>query len=176
MTRLNLAALSVLAALGACANVTGWNHPAATPVRAPGLWAVAVSYDNGARMLPVGGLCLDKLSDARMTIVGAQTNRADCSNYQEHRTGYETWTVRSVCTLGSATITTDAQVIGEMRGRYWILGQSDTTGAAQPAQNGRHTFTVEAKRLGACEKNQHGGDVITDLQVIDIFTAAPRNS
>jgi len=176
MTRLNLAALGAIMALGACADMTGWNHEAAAPVRGPGLWAVAVSYDNGAKMVPVGGVCLDKASEARMTIVGAQTDRADCSSYQARRTDHETWTVHSVCTLGSATITTDAQVIGELGRQYWVHGQSDTTGAAQPAQDGRHVFAVEGKRLGACSKGQHGGDVVTDSQVVDIFTAAPRNN
>jgi hypothetical protein len=172
MTRLKLAALGALLALGACAEIRGWNHDAATPVRAPGLWAVAVSYDNGAEMIPVSDICLDAASDARMTIVGAQMNRGDCSTYQASRTAHETWTVHSVCTLGPATITTDAQVVGELDGQYWVRGQSDTTGAAQPAQNGRRALAVEARRLGACPKGQRGGDVITGSRVSNLFSAA----
>lgn len=163
--------------LGACADLTGWNHEAATPVRAPGEWLVALDYDGAAHPVPVSRICLDRAADERMTIVGAQMDRRQCSTYRIGRVGYGQWRLHSVCTIGGgATVATDADIYGEPDARwwdqtYWARATAVETGAANPSQNGRHTVVLTARRQGACDAGRHGGDVTTAGRTSNVFAA-----
>ncbi|HWE99994.1 MAG TPA: DUF3617 family protein [Caulobacteraceae bacterium] len=177
MTKPTLLLTAAALLLGACADLSGWNREAATPARAPGEWLVALDFDGAAHPLPVSRICLDRASDARLAIVGAQMDRGQCSTYQVGRVAHGQWRLHSVCQIaGGASVTTDAEIFGEPDARwwdqtYWARASGVETGAADASQNGTHSVVLTARRVGACDAGRRGGDITVNGRTANIFAA-----
>jgi hypothetical protein len=151
-------------------------------VRKSGLWIVKLTVDGGAWPIPDSRLCIDAGSDARLTLVGSQMNRAHCAAYtvtpeydlaDVHVAGSDHWRINSVCALADgSTVSTYAVVTGDPQSAYAIDGVGAQ--AKDGAETGRHTVRIEAAYAGPCPPGMTGGDVVTGNRSYNVF--APKGT
>jgi hypothetical protein len=131
---------------------------AETPVRKPGLWEMKIVRTG----MPLPELtmqhCTDEATDKEMNTGLAPAAKEICSKHeiQKTATGYVS---DSVCTIGSASITSHADITGDFNSAYSVKTTSHTEHGptALPADA---TTMIEAKWLGACKPDQKPGDMV----------------
>ena len=169
----------------ACALVGGCATPAerhaglpATPHREAGLWRTKLVFDGGSYPIPDALICLDDASERRLTLVGAQMTRKNCTSYELTPASKGVWSFRSVCRLnGGGQMETVATVRGDFHQAYSVESDSTTTGSSSPQANGRHHFTVAGARVGPCPAGQVGGDFTSNgrtIRLLDDPAAKPQ--
>jgi hypothetical protein len=142
------------------------------PARKPGLWEMklpdgAVIVWRGQRNAektstpPTLGMmmqhCTDETTDKQLNSAFLLTNES-CSRNEIRKTatGY---IIDSVCTLGSVSKTSHAEITGDFDSAYTITYVSPGQGGQSGVPRDTVT-TIEAKWLGACKPHQKPGDVV----------------
>jgi hypothetical protein len=137
--------------------------PAAAPERPhrqPGLWEQHVSVD-GLEGVQTTQLCVDKVSDEKLSLFSARAADNHCTTNQMLRKTDGTWAFSSVCNLGSGGKVTSAGVItGDVSRAYTVQVDTTTEGAGTPQENGSHHVNITAAWQGPCRPGQKGGDLI----------------
>src|SRR5665213_4282890 len=99
--------------------------------RKAGLWEQHLKIDDGSYPIPVATMCIDAKAEERLTLVGAQMDRRQCSSYQMTGRGDGSWSFLSVCEIDpGATVTTKGSATGDFRTTYSVEATGSTTGAA----------------------------------------------
>ncbi|HZK98397.1 MAG TPA: DUF3617 family protein [Caulobacteraceae bacterium] len=143
--------------------------------RKAGLWEQHLKIDDGSYPIPVATMCIDAKAEERLTLVGAQMDRRQCSSYQMTGRGDGSWSFLSVCEIDpGATVTTKGSATGDFRTTYSVEATGSTTGAAQSSMNGVHHIAIDARWAGPCPKGQTGGDVTTGGKTSNVFSPAVR--
>jgi hypothetical protein len=154
--------LAVFALLGIL-RLSNASEPKETPNRKPGLWQIQLTIDDGSYAIPTSQMCIDAGAEKRLTLVGAQMDRKECSTYRVSKQRDGTWTLHSVCKLDSSTTAkTDGVASGDFLSSYSVDVTGVTSGSPNSARNGTHHVMILAKRLGSCPVGQHGGDVTSN--------------
>jgi Protein of unknown function (DUF3617) len=132
--------------------------PAALPHRREGLWDMRMSMD-GLDMVQSTQICLDKTSEQKVALWGAQSNHA-CSKSVVQRQLDGSWRFEANCDMGSGGwVMTKGSVSGDLSSHYVVQSETTRTGAAVPQMNRTMKVTIEAKRVGDCPAGWTGGDM-----------------
>ena len=101
--------------------------------------------------------CTDAASEAHAHRQGGEFNSV-CSQGETQRQG-NTITARSVCRLGTVTVTSQSVTTGDFSSTYKVVVNS----RYEPPMMGRSTdsSTVEARWLGPCPPGHRPGEVRT---------------
>ena len=87
--------LAAIAAACAAASLGGAHRAPPDPgLRRVGLWEQHVTIDDGAYAIPASQICLDAATAQKLTVVGAQMDRALCRAYALTRRGPGRWSFR----------------------------------------------------------------------------------
>jgi hypothetical protein len=208
MRVLTLAALSALTALGlaACGRHPGAANsapasgapaassaaskaapnaaaPAALPAkprRKPGLWEQHLSL-GGTDMVQTSQICIDDVTEQKLSMFGAQINRQNCKTYQLMRKTDGSWAFSSVCNMGSGgTVTTAGTVTGDFATAYKVRSDTTTVGAVVPQMNGDRKVDIDAAWMGPCKPGQKGGDMVLPngmkVNLLDLKVPAVRGN
>jgi hypothetical protein len=104
-------------------------------------------------------ICLDKASDQKIALWGAQSNGACSKNAVQHDPD-GSWRFEANCDMGTGGwIMTKGVVTGDLTSRYVVQSETTRTGAEVPQMNRTMKVTVEAKRIGDCPAGWAGGDM-----------------
>jgi hypothetical protein len=140
------------------------------PARKPGLWEMklpdgTVLAWRGQPNIektspPAPGMtmqhCTDETTDKQMNSAFLLTNESCSTNeIQKTATGY---IIDAVCTVGSVSMTSHAEITGDFDSAYTIKYGSQSQGDRSGAP--RNPTTIEAKWLGACKPDQKPGDIV----------------
>ncbi len=168
--QLPVLAVALMALIGILRISNASEQQDAVPVRKPGLWQIELTIDDGSYAIPPSQMCIDAGAEKRLTLVGAQMDRRECSAYQVRKQPDGSWTINSVCKLDAhTTVSTDGVASGDFSSTYSIDATGVTSGSPKPARNGSHHVTVAAKWLGSCPAGQHGGDVTSNGKTTNVF-------
>lgn len=128
------------------------------PARKSGLWDIKVMMEGVGQAPPAMQQCIDAKTDKQMQDMASGISKEKCSK-QELKNSGGTITIDSICTMGNATTTSRAVVIGDFNSAYTMKMSSKTEGgpAGMPPQM---NMTMEAKWLGPCKADQKPGDMI----------------
>ena len=128
------------------------------PVRKPGLWEMKIVRTGMTLPELTMQHCTDEATDKEMNTGLAPAAKEACSKHDIKKTptGYVS---DSVCTIGGASITAHADIIGDFNSAYTVKSTSHSEGGPA-AMKGDHVTTIEAKWLGACKPDQKPGDII----------------
>jgi hypothetical protein len=116
------------------------------PIRKAGLWEVKSSMRGVTAM--VGQLCTDEAFEKEMS--GVVPGQMGCST-QEVRKTASGYVIDSVCTALGKTVTSHAEITGDMNSAYTRKIMMDS----QLLQ------TEESRWLGACNADQKPGEMVT---------------
>lgn len=136
--------------------------PTQPPTRRFGLWEQTMRRD-GAPPAMVGEMrvCIDAASESGLSVFGAKLGRGLCRQRSVTRSADGAYAFTSTCDMGEAGVTTSAgTVVGNLSSHYRVHDESETTGAAVAAMNGRHVTEIDATWLGPCPVGMTGGDVM----------------
>ena len=76
-------------------------------------------------------MCIDAKTEPRLTLVGAQMDRAQCSAYRIEKTKDGGWSFYSICSLGArGRVTTSGAVTGDFTSHYEVDASGVTSGAS----------------------------------------------
>ena len=144
------------------------------PRRRSGLWQMQLTLDDGSYTIPASEMCIDAKTEARLTLVGAQMDRARCSSYRLAKRADGSWSFYSVCRLDedAATATTTGSAKGDFQTTYSVDATGVTSGTSTPGMNGSHRITIEAKWLGPCPTDMTAGDVRSGGKITNVFSKA----
>lgn len=161
-----------LACLGLLIAVATPGFAGDEPHRRAGLWRQQSTLDDGSYPIPVSEMCIDAATEPRLTLVGAQMDRAQCSRYTLEKVADGDWSFRSVCRLGEgdASAATTGTAKGDFATTYSVDATGITTGTSTPGMNGAHRIVIEARYLGPCPNDMKGGDVRTNGKIRNVFS------
>jgi hypothetical protein len=104
--------------------------------------------------------CTDEITDKEMNSTFSPMSKEACSLFkheiQKTATGYVT---DSVCTLGSASMTSHSEITGDFNSAYTVKSTSHIE-HGPPSVPRDSTAAIEAKWLGACKPEQKPGDIV----------------
>jgi hypothetical protein len=128
------------------------------PVRKPGLWEMKIVRTGMTLPELTMQHCTDEATDKEMNTGLAPAAKEACSKHDIKKTptGYVS---DSVCTIGGASITAHADIIGDFNSAYTVKTTSHTEHGPTALPRDA-TTTVEAKWLGACKPDQKPGDMV----------------
>ena len=142
------------------------------PHRRLGLWETQLAVDDGRDKIPASQVCLDRFTEPRMSIVGAQMDRSKCRTYEVASNPAGGWSFRSVCAVdGPAAFTTTARITGDLSRAYSIVATGSTSGSSWPSENTTHKIKLTSRWVGACPAGMTGGDVRTAGRTYNVFAA-----
>ena len=143
--------------------------------RAPGLWVEKVTAQGRSASTRY---CLDDATDAKLAIAGRQMGESHCSRHVGAQDAAGSWRFSTVCDMGQwGKVSTETVMSGDFTKKYKTEATTSTSGAANPAANGRRRIVVETEFKGVCPKGMAPGDVIlpngTKANAVDLATATP---
>jgi hypothetical protein len=152
----------------------------AKPRRKPGLWEQHLSL-GGTDMVQTSQICIDDITEQKLSMFGAQINRQNCKVYQLKRKTGGSWAFSSVCNMGSGgTVTTAGTVTGDFATAYKVRSDTTTVGAVVPQMNGDRKVDIDAAWRGPCKPGQKGGDMVLPngmkVNLLDLKIPAARGS
>ena len=141
------------------------------PARRPGLWRQSLSM---AGLIQTAWICIDPTTDARVSLVGAQSTSGECGRPRITRE-QGGWRFQSDCDMGSGGHTlTVGTAIGDFGSRYVVRARSTTTGAAVPQMSGTRSFTAVATWEGSCPAGMTPGDMnLPGSLTVNLLTLQP---
>ena len=141
------------------------------PARRPGVWRQSLSM---AGLIQTARVCIDPATDARLSLIGAQSTSGDCSRPRITRESGG-WRFQSDCDMGSGGRTqTAGTAVGDFASQYVVRARSTTTGAAVPQMNGTRSFTAVATWEGACPAGMTPGDMsLPGSLTVNLLTLKP---
>jgi len=141
------------------------------PARRPGLWSQSLSMSG---LIQTALICIDRATDARLSLVGAQATSGDC-DLRAITPEQAGWRFQSVCDMGSGGRTmTSGTATGDFASRYVVRARSTTSGAAVPQMNGTHSFTAVATWEGSCPAGMRPGDMsLPGSLTVNLLTLKP---
>jgi hypothetical protein len=143
------------------------------PQRQFGLWQQTLTLDDGSYVIPPSQMCIDAKTEPRLTLVGAQMDRAQCSEYHMARQPGGKWSFHSVCSLSaSISVVTAGTAWGDFLTHYAIDATGTTAGSVKPERNGTHRIVIDATWLGPCPPGMAGGDVASGGKTSNVFAKA----
>ncbi len=158
---------AALASLALCCAVAADG----APHRQFGRWEQQLTLDDGSYAIPVSQMCVDAKTEPRLTLVGAQMDRAQCTAYRIEKKVGGGWSFYSVCSLGArGHVTTSGSVTGDFKTGYEVDASGVTSDAPDPKMNSTHRLTIKAKWLGPCLPGETGGDVTTSGKTTNVFS------
>lgn len=127
------------------------------PIRKAGLWEMKV-LRAGSPMPDISMQhCTDATTDKQMSTSFSPTK--DTCSKQEIRKTATGYVSDSVCSFGSTTVTSRAEITGDFNSAYTVKSTSHSDRAIGTAPRDS-TTTIEAKWLGACKADQKPGDIV----------------
>ena len=165
------------------------SHPAAPaalpkaslplPSRLPGLWEMTVTEDSSEDMPQVLQICIDAATDKHLGILGTDLSGDHCQTTVS-KEAPDGWGLLSACEVGNGVTTEySGSVSGDFNSAYMMKLRSQTSSSGAPqmtssaSQMNRVTnYTVAAKRLGDCARDQQPGDVTNDGVRFNLFDMA----
>ncbi len=142
------------------------------PARQPGLWSITISENNSPDAPQVQQMCLDALTDQHLGVLGNDLSGDKCKKTVSHMADGG-WGIIAECDMGTGGVDEySGQITGDFSQDYTLKVRSQTTGAALPQMNRVTTYTVIAKRTGACAADQRPGDVVSDGIKLNLFDMA----
>jgi len=146
--------------------------PEFLPARQPGLWETRVAEEGSEDMPQVLQICLDKLTDQHLGILGTDLSGDRCVKTVS-RLSEGGWGLLAECTMGPGISNEySGSVTGDYALSYSMKLRSQTTGAKLPQMNRVTNYVVESKRIGDCGKDQRPGDVTNDGVRVNLFNMA----
>jgi hypothetical protein len=128
------------------------------PVRKAGLWEMKMVRTGSPMPEMTMQHCTDEATEKQMSMAFSPMAKDACSKQeiQKTATGYVS---DSVCSVGGASVTSHADIIGDFNSAYTVKSTSHSKGgpAGLPRDS---TTTLEAKWLGACKADQKPGDIV----------------
>jgi Protein of unknown function (DUF3617) len=128
------------------------------PIRKAGLWEMKIVRTGSPEPEMTTQHCTDEITDKDMDSAFSPPSKETCSKHeiQKTATGYVT---DSICTVGSASMTSHSDITGDFNSAYTVKSTSHIERG--PAGLPRDfTATTEAKWLGACNPDQKPGDIV----------------
>lgn len=145
------------------------------PHRRFGLWEQHLTLDDGTYAIPTSRMCIDAAAEPRLTLVGAQMDRAQCGAYRFGRGARGDWSFYSVCRLDRGTrVTTSGTASGDFQSSYQIDVIGQTIGAVDAKLNAIHRLKIDARWLGSCPAGMAGGDYTSGGSIINAFRKSTR--
>jgi hypothetical protein len=127
------------------------------PLRKPGLWEMKIAKTGSVLPEMTMQHCTDETTDKQMSTAFSPVAKEACSkrDITKTATGYVS---DSVCSVGSVTVTTHADIVGDFNSAYTVK----STAHSDKGAGGVHdvTSTIEAKWLGDCKPGQKPGDIV----------------
>jgi hypothetical protein len=126
-------------------------------------------------------MCIDGVTDARLSLRGNDFSRDGCGPKTISRVGKDSWKVMTTCSISTGgTDTYSGTFTGDFATAYDMTLRVQTTGAALPQMNRAVNYVIESKRVGDCKPGQAPGDVTNDGVTVNLFEmegrAAPKPS
>src|ERR1700753_2031535 len=127
------------------------------PLRKPGLWEMKIVKTGSVLPEMTMQHCTDETTDKQMSTAFSPVAKEACSKRDivKTATGYVS---DSVCSVGGASMTSHADVIGDFNSAYTV--KSTVHSAKGAAGIHEVTSTIEAKWLGPCKPDQKPGDIV----------------
>jgi len=128
------------------------------PLRKAGLWEMKIVRTGSPMPEMTMQHCTDEATDKAMSTGFAPAANEACTKHdlQKTATGYVS---DSVCSVTGMTVTSHADITGDLNSAYTVKTTSRSTERA-PSPPRDSTMTVEAKWLGACKPDQKAGDIV----------------
>lgn len=133
----------------------------APPARRAGLWEQSMARDGVASSF-MGRMrfCVDPAREGRLSLMAGAMGRRGCGQHAYVRTaaGYS---FEVTCRLpGSGTMVSKGAMTGDLNRAYKVHIETDVSGAALAAMNGRHVTDIAADFLGPCPAGMAPGDIV----------------
>jgi hypothetical protein len=151
--------------------------PAQIPHRKPGLWQQAMNMDGAAVGGPSMKLCVDEVSETKMSLAAQNMPGAKCETPVFTRNLDGSLSFSNSCDMGADGKVQSAGVVkGDFNSAYTVSLDTERTGSPVEAMNGKHKMVITATRLGDCPPGQKGGDmVMANGMTVNMLDHAPAS-
>lgn len=140
------------------------------PARQPGLWQTTVTEQGSEDMPQILQICIDKLTDQHLGILGTDLSGDKCAQKTVRRLDDGSWGLLAQCSMGTGvTDEYSGSITGDYTQDYSMKLRAQTTNVSLPQMNRVTNYTVVSKRLGDCGADQKPGDVINDGVKVNLF-------
>ena len=151
--------------------------PAQIPHRKPGLWRQAMNMDGSAVGGPTMKLCVDEVSETKMSLAAQNMPGAHCETPVFTRNLDGSLSFSNSCDMGqNGKVQSAGTVKGDFNSSYTVSIDTERTGSPVEAMNGKHKMVISATRLGDCAPGQKGGDLImANGMTVNMLAQAPAS-
>jgi|GEM_PF-6018627 len=129
-------------------------------IRRAGLWRQTVVRDG--RATPFGSMrvCVDAVTDAKMTMIGDAVGGSRCKS-EAAKQPDGSIKFHSICSFGHAgLIDSQGAVWSNFSSTYRLHAESDVRGSLYSPLNGSHATDVTASYVGPCPSDMSPGEII----------------